>query len=208
MIDCGAEGRARRPQATELARPLIATDVPGIRHFLRDGIEGLLTPPGNVAAIAAALQQLAGDAEQRLQMGEAARRRLFAALTEAHVEQALLTSYQRMLTARLSVSAVGHEFRASGVHPLPRHHGSTGAEAKGDPRHRRQLRDPQASQGVRMARPAFPLDLPLHPNIGILAQHRGGLLRQTHAAAAQARRVPIRHRIASHSPPSNEGAKC
>ena len=73
-------------------------------------------------------------------------------------------------------------------------------QAKGDPCHRRQLRDAQASQGARMARPASALDLPLHPNVGVLAQRRRGLLCQAHAAAAQARRVPIRRRTASRHP--------
>ena len=44
----------------------------------------------------------------------------------------------------------------------------------------------------RMARPASALDFPFHPNIGILAQCRRGLLRQAHTAPPQARRVPFR----------------
>ena len=43
-----------------------------------------------------------------------------------------------------------------------------------------------------MARPASALDLPFHPNIGILAQCRRGLLRQALPAPPQARRVPFR----------------
>jgi hypothetical protein len=65
---------------------------------------------------------------------------------------------------------------------------------KGDPRHHRQLCHPQTSQGARMAGPPSPLDLPLHPDLRILAQRRRGLLRQTHAPAPDARHLPIRRR--------------
>jgi hypothetical protein len=67
-------------------------------------------------------------------------------------------------------------------------------DPKGDPRHRRQLRDPQASEGAPMAGTASPLDLPLHPNFSIMAQRCRGLLRQAHAPAPQTWRVPIRRR--------------
>ncbi len=62
---------------------------------------------------------------------------------------------------------------------------------KVDPRRRRQLCDPQASKGAPMAGAASPLDVPLHPDLSILAQCRRRILRQTHAPAPPARRVPI-----------------
>jgi hypothetical protein len=62
---------------------------------------------------------------------------------------------------------------------------------KRKPRHRRQLRHSQTSQGARLACPAPALGLPLHPNLGILAQRRRKLLCQTHPPAPDARRVPI-----------------
>jgi glycosyltransferase involved in cell wall biosynthesis len=56
-----------------------------------------LTPPGDVAAIAAALRRLAGDRALRLRMGDAARQRLLSGYTEAHVKAALLASYAALL---------------------------------------------------------------------------------------------------------------
>ena len=56
---------------------------------------------------------------------------------------------------------------------------------------RRQLRDPQTSQGTKMAGPASPLDVPLHAYLGVLAQRRRRLLRQTHETAPQAWSVPV-----------------
>jgi glycosyltransferase involved in cell wall biosynthesis len=94
----GGEGLPRALlEAAASARPLVVSDVPGNRHFVRDGIEGLLTPPGDVAAIAAALRRLAGDRALRLRMGDAARHRLLSGYTEAHVKAALLASYAALL---------------------------------------------------------------------------------------------------------------
>ncbi|HXE68831.1 MAG TPA: glycosyltransferase, partial [Hyphomicrobiaceae bacterium] len=78
-------------------RPLIVTDVPGNRHFVRDGIEGLLVPPDDVGALSSALASLAGDPDRRCQMGQAARRRLLEGFTEQHVRSTLRASYAAML---------------------------------------------------------------------------------------------------------------
>jgi hypothetical protein len=52
-----------------------------------------------------------------------------------------------------------------------------------------------------MAGPASPLRLPLHAHLGILAQRRRGLLRQTHPAPPQTRRLPIHRRSAGRYQP-------
>ena len=46
-----------------------------------------------------------------------------------------------------------------------------------------------------------PLDLPLHPDLGIMAECRRGLLRQAHPAAPPARRVPLARRPAGRDQP-------
>jgi glycosyltransferase involved in cell wall biosynthesis len=84
-------------EAAACARPLIVSDVPGSRHFVRQGVEGLIVPPADVGALADAMQQLATDAEMRVRMGEAARLRLLHGFTEAHVKGVLRASYQAML---------------------------------------------------------------------------------------------------------------
>ena len=50
-----------------------------------------------------------------------------------------------------------------GVHSLPQYDRGAGPCGKSDPRHRRQLCDPQASKGAPMAGAASPLDVPLRP---------------------------------------------
>ena len=82
---------------------------------------------------------------------------------------------------------------------LPQCHREAGFRGQDDPRHRRQRRRPQASQCLAMARTSSAM--PLHPNIGFLAQRCRGLLRNPDKAQAQARRLPIRHRPASRDQP-------
>jgi glycosyltransferase involved in cell wall biosynthesis len=83
-------------EAAACARPLIVTDIPGCRHFVRHGIEGLVVPAENPVALADAIERLAHDPESRQRMGEAARLRLLHGFTEAHVKQSLRAAYASM----------------------------------------------------------------------------------------------------------------
>ena len=58
---------------------------------------------------------------------------------------------------------------------------------QGDPRDPRQRRHPQTSEGARLARPASALNVPLHPNLGLVAQRGRGLLLSAHPSSAAAR---------------------
>ncbi len=84
-------------EAAACARPLVVTDVPGCRHLVRDGIEGLIVPAQDADALADALERLARDPDQRQRLGEAARLRLLHGFTEAHVKQSLKAAYASML---------------------------------------------------------------------------------------------------------------
>jgi glycosyltransferase involved in cell wall biosynthesis len=86
-------------EAAACARPLVVTDVPGCRHFVRDGVEGFIVPPEDAEALAGALERLARDPELRLRMGEAARLRLLHGFTEAHVKESLRAAYASMSAA-------------------------------------------------------------------------------------------------------------
>ena len=84
-------------EAAASARPLVVTDVPGCRHFVRDGVEGFVVPPENPDALANALEKLARDPDLRRRMGEAARLRLLHGFTEEHVKQSLRGTYASLL---------------------------------------------------------------------------------------------------------------
>ena len=53
--------------------PIIASRAGGMPEAVRDGENGLLIAPGDVPALAAAMNRLFGDAELRQRMGEAGR---------------------------------------------------------------------------------------------------------------------------------------
>jgi glycosyltransferase involved in cell wall biosynthesis len=54
-------------------RAVVATAVGGLRDAVEDGVDGLLVPPGDVAALRAAVERLLGDRELRERLGAAAR---------------------------------------------------------------------------------------------------------------------------------------
>jgi glycosyltransferase involved in cell wall biosynthesis len=94
----GGEGLPRAMlEAAASMRPLVVTDVPGIRHFVRHGIEGLVVPPADVNAFGRAMKEMAGNRELRLRMGEAARLRLLSGYTETHVKKKICEVYESML---------------------------------------------------------------------------------------------------------------
>lgn len=60
-------------EAASSGLPLVATDVPGCREIVRDGITGLLVAPRDAQALANAIRTLALSAEKRSRYGSAAR---------------------------------------------------------------------------------------------------------------------------------------
>ncbi len=60
-------------EAAACARAIVATDVPGCREVVRDGENGLLVPPRDPQALAAALEKLLLDPQTRQRMGAAGR---------------------------------------------------------------------------------------------------------------------------------------
>jgi glycosyltransferase involved in cell wall biosynthesis len=61
-----------------LGLPVVSTPVDGIPELVVDGVTGVLTPPGDAPALAAAIGSLLGDAGRRRALGEAGRARVRA----------------------------------------------------------------------------------------------------------------------------------
>ena len=90
----GGEGLPRSMlEAAACARPLIVTDVPGCRHFVRNEIEGLVVPPDDPKALAVAIGRLVNDSELRRKMGTAARNRVLDGFTHDRVKEELVSVY-------------------------------------------------------------------------------------------------------------------
>ena len=94
-------------EAAACGRPIIASDVVGCREVVRDGIEGLLVPSGDVDAAARAIAKLAADAALRAQLGAAANRRFLERLTEDGVRQAVGDLYRRAAPALAAKQSAG-----------------------------------------------------------------------------------------------------
>ncbi|HYM04498.1 MAG TPA: glycosyltransferase family 4 protein [Stellaceae bacterium] len=87
-------------EAAAMARPIVATDVPGCREIARGGVNALLVPPDDPAALAAALEQLAHDTELRHRFGAASRRLVETDLGDAAVGAATVALYRELSRPR------------------------------------------------------------------------------------------------------------
>ena len=63
-------------EASVMGLPVVASRVGGLPEVVEDGVTGVLFPPGDEVALAAALVDLIADRERRLKMGAAARVRV------------------------------------------------------------------------------------------------------------------------------------
>ena len=91
-------------EAAAMARPLIATDVPGCRSVVEHGVNGLLCQPRSAESLAAAcLQMLALDPGCRSAMGLAGRRKMERDFDQAHV----VAAYRHAIAAATAAPAPG-----------------------------------------------------------------------------------------------------
>lgn len=94
----GGEGLPRTLlEAGACRRAIVTTDVPGCRRLVRDGVEGLVVPPDDIDALAAAFILLAKDRDAVRRMGEAARARVEGGFTERHVMDTVKALYSDLL---------------------------------------------------------------------------------------------------------------
>ena len=94
--------------------PVLASDIPGYRDVLRDGIDGQLVPAGDPLALAQALRRLALEPARRARMAVAARERA-ERFAWPHVAAEVLDCYEQALAVgepvtRLARVAVRHGF--------------------------------------------------------------------------------------------------
>ncbi|MBD5538752.1 MAG: glycosyltransferase [Desulfovibrio sp.] len=68
---------------------VVVSDLPGQTEAVENGVSGLVVPQGDVGALAAALERLARDPEERKRLGAAGRQRIHALLDEQASEETL-----------------------------------------------------------------------------------------------------------------------
>lgn len=84
-------------EAMAAGKPVIATAVGGVPELVEDGVSGVLVPPENVDALAEAMLKLAGDADLRRQLGQAAFKRAKERFDVSVMVQAYAALYERLL---------------------------------------------------------------------------------------------------------------
>lgn len=94
----GGEGLPRTIlEAASCGRPILTTNVPGCRSFVRDGQDGMVVPVEDAAALARALIAFARAPGLAERMGANARNRLLDGHTERDVMNAVKALYRRLL---------------------------------------------------------------------------------------------------------------
>jgi phosphatidyl-myo-inositol alpha-mannosyltransferase len=109
-------------EAFAAATPVVASDIPGYRDVVQDGVEGVLVPPGDALALAESLRRLALDEPLRRQMAVAARARAERFAWPA-VAAEVLDCYERALAVGRPVTPLGRAAVRHGLAPadlLPR----------------------------------------------------------------------------------------
>lgn len=74
-------------------RPIVATNNGAQTEYLRDGVDSILVPPANAAALGDALVAIASDAALRHSMGEAAFNTFRHRLSWPHFRRSLFRLY-------------------------------------------------------------------------------------------------------------------
>ncbi len=84
-------------QASAAAVPIVTSSAGGLPEAVQDGVTGILCPPGDVTALAAAIDRLAGDAALRARFGAAGRARILAEFSIDAMVDGNLRVYRQVL---------------------------------------------------------------------------------------------------------------
>ena len=91
-----------------MAKPIVATDVPGCREVVAHRENGLLVPPRDADELANAIEDMLDDETMRSEMGRAGRKRAVEQFDERNVIRDTLQVYAE-LVGQERVAQVGAE---------------------------------------------------------------------------------------------------
>jgi glycosyltransferase involved in cell wall biosynthesis len=94
-------------EAASMGVPSVATNIRGCRQTVDDKVTGLLIPPRDPEALAAALLHLLHDDEKRAAFGRAAREKALAEFDERVVFRRVVSAYEDLLGAHPRAVPVG-----------------------------------------------------------------------------------------------------
>ncbi|MEP7029777.1 MAG: glycosyltransferase family 4 protein [Pseudolabrys sp.] len=91
-------------EAAACGRAIVASDVPGCREIARHGLNALLVPPDDAAALAAAIEQLSNDPALRRQFGQAGRQLVEQQFSSGRIGQQTVALYDALMGRPLAAS--------------------------------------------------------------------------------------------------------
>jgi glycosyltransferase involved in cell wall biosynthesis len=99
--------------------PVVSTDCGGPATAIKEGESGFLTPVGDAAALAEAMEKLLNDSALRARMGEAGRRIATERFSLAVTGKVFLDKYDEVLYGRVSQSRSTHETATDASSEIP-----------------------------------------------------------------------------------------
>ena len=84
-------------EAAACGRPLVATDVPGCREVVQDGVNGILVPPKDPASLCEAIARLLQDPGLRARMGARGREIVVKEFSVGRISRETLNLYDELL---------------------------------------------------------------------------------------------------------------
>lgn len=98
LASLGGEGVPKSLlEAAAMARPIVASDIAGVRSIAQQQVSALLVPPGDEAALADALTTLARDGALRARLGAAGRKRVEQGFSDEAIAAATRALYRALL---------------------------------------------------------------------------------------------------------------
>jgi glycosyltransferase involved in cell wall biosynthesis len=85
-------------EAMATGKPVVVSDIPGVREVVTDGVEGLLAEPLHAEDLAAKIRSLLDDPERREQMGVRGRQKVEAKFGITQVADAVERVYRIAVT--------------------------------------------------------------------------------------------------------------
>ena len=89
-------------EAAAMGKPMVATDVPGCRDVVDNGVNGLLVPARDAGALVIAIETLLDSPELRARMGKAAREKALREFDERDVVKGIMDVYDELLPGKPS----------------------------------------------------------------------------------------------------------
>jgi glycosyltransferase involved in cell wall biosynthesis len=97
------EGFPRSPmEASAMAVPCVVTDIRGCREAVEEGVNGLMVPPRDPAALAAAILAILSDPDRAAALGQGGLRLARERFDQRHVFAHVVSAYERLRRGRLA----------------------------------------------------------------------------------------------------------